>query len=68
MKPSSCKSCGAPIYWAKTSAGKDIPLDAKPQKGFIVDFVKSSETLKAIPRNVYISHFATCPNADFHRK
>ncbi|MFP4298669.1 MAG: hypothetical protein ACLFT0_12515 [Spirulinaceae cyanobacterium] len=26
-RPSKCKSCGAEIMWAKTQAGKFIPLD-----------------------------------------
>lgn len=27
---SRCRSCGAPIIWARTLRGKAIPLDAEP--------------------------------------
>ena len=73
----ACKSCGAGIIWAKTIKGATIPLDAEPTKtGNIViedgnalvynnpDAI--APRLRSEPR--YVSHFATCPNADEHRK
>jgi len=41
----TCSSCGAPILWVVTQAGKRMPLDPDGT-----------------------THFATCPNADEHRK
>lgn len=55
-----CKSCGAPIWMAKTVADKWHPFDredeTEPEEP--VDFVISEET----------SHFDTCPNANDWRK
>lgn len=62
---SECKSCGAPIVWALTEAGKKVPLDVKSEKRFIL---KDKVSVEVILRNTYVSHFATCPNADKHRK
>lgn len=73
-----CRSCGAPIRWARTSTGKRMPVDAEPNPDGNVtlipplesaDFplaVVSSERDPSVIR--YTSHFATCPNADAHRK
>lgn len=56
---SKCRSCGAPIVWFKTSAGKKIPVDAAT--------VEPEDQQLQLPRHV--SHFATCPDADkFRRK
>lgn len=46
-----CKSCGAPIKWGRTSAGRKCPVDAEPEE----------------LSGVFESHFVTCPNADEHR-
>ncbi len=62
--PGKCRSCSADILWATTEAGKTIPLDVKPAPGlFSVD-----ERGVARSAKVYVSHFATCPNAQKHRK
>ena len=29
MKVTNCRSCGDPIFWAKTAAGKLIPMDVE---------------------------------------
>ena len=54
-----CRSCDAPIVWVKTQAGKNMPVDATSfdrEDGLVFNPDK------------HISHFATCPNADKHRK
>jgi len=59
-----CRSCDAKILWAKTSAGKPMPLnEAKVQ-------VHTLNSAGNIERTVFghVSHFATCPNADAWRK
>lgn len=53
-----CRSCDAPIIWFKTSAGKNIPINAET--------VLAEDYTLEIPRHV--AHFATCPNAAKHRK
>lgn len=39
-----CRSCGAPIRWAHTEAGKVIPLDADPVPDGNVTFTGASST------------------------
>lgn len=68
---SACKSCGASIIWARAlDSGKAIPLNPEPKVGGnlelkdgAVQVVRPSRTIK-----LYVSHFATCPNANQHRK
>ncbi len=78
QKETKCRSCGAPILWAETEKGKNIPIDPTPvQDGNLVLILRKSglppitmfaDRLdgKGLPR--YKSHFATCPNAGSHRK
>lgn len=68
----ACKSCGAPIRWARSVNDKPILLDAEPHEqgnlelsGGVARYV--TPDLNAIETR-YRSHFATCPNADEHRK
>jgi len=56
---SKCKSCGSDIVWQKSSAGVNMPLDEK-----VITII----TEDGIIAKGRISHFATCPNADLHRK
>lgn len=60
---SFCRSCGEPILWVRTAAGKMMPLDAVPRvDGNVMrEFADGS-------RLYYVSHFATCPNAASHRR
>lgn len=77
-----CRSCGAEIIWIKMTSGKNMPVDAKPityriaipgatgtqklitQDGRVVScFFDPGSGLKG-----YTSHFATCPNANQHRR
>jgi len=58
-KLSRCKSCDEYIVWVKTEAGNNMPVDA--------DSFEEGDELIFIP-DKHISHFATCPNADQHRK
>jgi hypothetical protein len=54
----SCRSCAAPIIWFRTSAGNWMPVNAET--------VMLGDVVLDLPR--HISHFATCKNADQHRK
>ena len=69
-----CRSCGAPIRWARTEKGKRIPLDVEPvgnlPRGAFTLAVEGDDLLakSVFPASYYVSHFATCPCADEHRK
>lgn len=58
-KIAKCRSCGEYIVWVKTDADKNMPVDAD-------SFEEGDELL--YDKDKHISHFATCPNADSHRK
>lgn len=66
----TCKSCGAEIIWAVTANGKRMPLDAKHSSGFTIEGIADARegTPLIASSRVYISHFATCPNAAEHRR
>jgi hypothetical protein len=77
--PRQCRSCGAPIIWAHTAAGKIAPFDAQPSpegRWRITDgvaaYVGSAEPslnmLTGKPDAYYTNHFATCPDRDEWRK
>jgi hypothetical protein len=53
-----CSSCRAKIIWFKTGAGKNMPVDA--------DTVEPEDEELDLSRHK--SHFATCPNANQHRR
>ena len=76
---SACRSCGAEIRWEVTSAGKRIPLDPRPSPKGNVYLEPGAPTVtvfgklhadarSAMAGRLYLSHFATCPNADSHRR
>lgn len=75
-----CKSCGADILWIPTPNGKAMPCDNQ-KIYFKKNFHGGSMTLVLPNGKVtkgdldfesdeygYISHFATCPSANLHRK
>ena len=84
MKGAACSSCGALIVWAVTVKDHPIPIDAKahPQGNVELEqnpdprepptahmLGKSDRRVGHPPPSIrYVSHFATCPNAEQHRK
>lgn len=54
-----CRSCNAQIVWVQTVNGKSMPVDAHTY---------DSKDGLAFIHDKHTSHFATCPNADKHRK
>ncbi|MFD3431133.1 hypothetical protein [Nocardia fluminea] len=72
---SRCRSCSAPIAWRRTAEGKRIPLDPEPVAGGNLMIAGNGTALvvgptasPAINSDIrYVSHFATCPNADSWR-
>lgn len=64
-----CRSCGAEILWAETTAGKRIPLDLPSERRFLLVPIDSEEVAGvATSHETYETHFVTCPNAAEHRK
>ena len=73
-----CRTCTREILWALTERGKPIPIDPEPRPdgnivlgGFggvedRVAHVLGAEETTSEPR--YVSHFATCPQAETHRR
>jgi hypothetical protein len=68
----TCRSCNAPIRWARTVNDKAIPLDAQPTtlgnlelRGQVAHHVTPDHNALGTR---YTSHFATCKNAAQHRK
>lgn len=82
MRRATCRSCQAPIVWCSTARKKAMPVDAEPFTGdrFAPGLVTITEdetgplALPATPferaggEALYTSHFATCPQADQHRR
>lgn len=67
--------CGAPILWAKTAEGKAMPVNVEPVDTGNVALLPTSPpratVLKASERYEgprFVSHFASCPDADLHRR
>lgn len=63
-----CRSCNAPIIWARTDNGRPIPLDAEPSKRVILDNTHGADMIGANVVDTLMPHHATCPNAAKHRK
>lgn len=53
-----CRSCRSMIIWFRTASGKNMPVDA--------DTVRPDDDALDLSRHV--SHFATCPQANQHRR
>ena len=84
MQPqvTTCRSCGAPIVWKKTAAGKSMPCDAHPVN--IVPNPKSKNKYldrsgKIIGGDItdaagdhtelaHVPHWATCDKPDQFRR
>ncbi len=74
----TCRSCRRPIRWCKTPLGKRMPIDPDPVSTGnleiedprfdmpLVTYIKKDTPPNGQDR--YTSHFATCPNAQHHRR
>lgn len=77
VTPTSTCDCGAEMIWCVTENGAKIPIDVEPvpdgkliklrvENGDrIVHHIRKGE---AVYQPRYNAHFATCPNADQHRR
>jgi hypothetical protein len=65
---SRCRSCRAPTIWARTVAGRRLPLDLEPiADGNViirngVAMVLRVGQVVADDEPCYVAHFATCPD------
>jgi hypothetical protein len=74
---SECRSCKREIVWARTSAGKFMPIDPEPTESGNVELVPCAgwPNLKAVvhgqppilPTTLYTPHHASCPDAEQFR-
>lgn len=70
----ACSSCGAEIEWVTMrDSGKRMPVDAKPASFVVLvasdgSPVVSGDGAKGVVVTGRLSHFATCPDADKHRR
>lgn len=55
-----CRSCGADIVWFRTKAGKRMPVDEAT--------TQPTDREDQLDLERHTSHFATCPDADQHRR
>ena len=55
-----CSSCSAPIVWFVTAAGKRMPVDEAT--------TQPTDAAHQLDLKRHKSHFATCPNANQHRR
>lgn len=70
---SRCRSCDAPIRWAKTAKGNTMPLDPDPVEDGTFALTEDGAAVHVGENALYIakrykSHFATCPFAGRHRR
>lgn len=70
-----CGSCGARIRWVRTQTGKAMPVDEVPHPMGHVVFTGVGDTVRVLDGSqlphegaAWRSHFASCPDADRHRR
>lgn len=66
--PAKCRSCGADIFFIRTPNGRQTPVNAQLVEGDVVWIQQEDKTWKLDKGLGYVSHFATCPHAQKHRK
>ena len=75
----TCRSCGAEIRFLRAATGRPIPVDREPdadlgngliERGVATPITSTTQlvALRADGRDLYVSHFATCPRAHVHRR
>jgi hypothetical protein len=68
-----CRSCKAEITWARTRAGKAIPIDPDPRSDGNVVIEADGAAVYLGADSTYtgerfVSHWVTCPDAESWRK
>lgn len=69
---SKCRSCNAPIIWALTESGRQMPVDAEPSERGNLMLVRQGTSVvvkvQAPAPGLHRPHFATCPQAESWRR
>lgn len=67
---STCRSCPASVTFVRSPAGALLPLDARPLTVYELDDTHLVPQMveHATKAELYLSHFASCPNAGLHSK
>lgn len=70
---SRCSGCGAIILWGRTPSGSPIPMDPTPipmPEGHYIMVEEPGKPTRCIPapKQVFRSHFASCPDRDKFRR
>jgi len=80
---SHCRSCGAPVRWARTLNDKAMPLDAEPSPAGNITLKETDDPRAPLARvlagddlfaarsagaTFYLSHYATCPDGEKWRR
>lgn len=79
MNNTKCRSCGAPIEFVQLLSGKWMPVEgptieiSEAEVGDVLitrggNVIKVTEINRRSSFRGRVSHFASCPNADQHRK
>ena len=78
-----CRSCGAPIIWARTLNGKAMPLDAEPSSAGNITLHDTGDPqapqarvlagadlfdARSAETTLYLSHYASCPDSEKWRR
>lgn len=63
-----CRSCDAPIVWITTVRGKRMPVDVGTLRRGIQIIPHDGSYRAAQVVTMATPHWATCPNADQHRR
>lgn len=61
--PVKCRRCDQMIIFELTFKGSRVPLNYPPEKRMIMN-----EEGRMVVVDTYVSHFATCPEADAFRR
>jgi hypothetical protein len=65
---STCRSCHAPVEWVSTAAGRYMQLDPGLHDDGNLAIGPDGRAHATDDRPARRSHFASCPNAEQHRR
>ena len=63
----ACRGCGAPIIFAVTEKGRQMPLDAEPTPDGEWSVADTGDLIRAVSGG-HKTHFETCPVGRKYRK
>ncbi len=64
-----CRSCDQPVKWVKMSTGGRMLVNLPPEKRVVCAQASHvDEPAVYAVKDVYTSHFTTCPKASEHRR